>query len=243
MHKTKPFAMRNYTYRLGSAPIKVLTGHRFPGPFSFAAPTPDLAPSCPARRTGDAGRSASHRRQGTISVSVAGPFSIMTVTAERLQGSEPELVPIARKRRVMVGNRRRRDAALLAAEQDKGSDIERRPNSTKPRSDPERGARRQVTAPVADLGLLLRLQVKLLWSSRAVRYTTPGPGCGQAASASVTALVQIAGAGKRPVLCCRDFKLGARHSTLQAQVDLGHPDVPVRIVPCGCDASIRCRRS
>src|ERR1700719_3987434 len=57
------------------------------------------------------------------------------------------------------------------------------------------------------------------------------------------ALVQIAGAGKRPVLYCRDFKLGARHSTLQAQVDLGHPDVPVRIVPCGCDASIRCRRS
>ena len=35
------------------------------------------------------------------------------------------------------------------------------------------------------------------------------------------------------------LKLGARHSTLQAQVDLGHPDVPVRIVPCGCDASIR----
>ena len=57
------------------------------------------------------------------------------------------------------------------------------------------------------------------------------------------ALVQIAGAGKRPVLYCRDFKLGARHSTLQAQVDLGYPDVPVRIVPCGCDASIRCRRS
>ena len=57
------------------------------------------------------------------------------------------------------------------------------------------------------------------------------------------ALVQIAGAGKRPVLCCRDFKLGARHSTLQAQVDFGHPDVPVRIVPCGWDASIRCRRS
>src|SRR5580704_734732 len=57
------------------------------------------------------------------------------------------------------------------------------------------------------------------------------------------ALVQIAGAGKRPVLYCRDFKLGARHSTLQAQVDLGHPDVRVRIVPCGCDASIRCRRS
>jgi hypothetical protein len=28
------------------------------------------------------------------------------------------------------------------------------------------------------------------------------------------ALVQMAGAGKRPVLCCRDFKLGARHSTL-----------------------------
>ena len=59
----------------------------------------------------------------------------------------------------------------------------------------------------------------------------------------VGALVQIAGAGKRPVLYCRDFKLGARHSTLQAQVDLGHPDVPVRIVPCGCDASIRYRRS
>ena len=56
------------------------------------------------------------------------------------------------------------------------------------------------------------------------------------------ALVQIAGAGKRPVLCCRDFKLGARHSTQQAQVDLGHPDVPVRIVPCGCDASIRSQR-
>jgi hypothetical protein len=34
------------------------------------------------------------------------------------------------------------------------------------------------------------------------------------------ALVQIAGAGKRPVFYCRDFKLGARHSTLQAQVDL-----------------------
>ena len=60
---------------------------------------------------------------------------------------------------------------------------------------------------------------------------------------TLSALVQIAGAGKRPVLCCRDFKLGARHSTLRAQVDLGHPDVPVRIVPCGCDASIRCRRS
>jgi len=59
----------------------------------------------------------------------------------------------------------------------------------------------------------------------------------------VKALVQIAGAGKCPVLYCRDFKLGARHSTLQAQVDLGHPDVPVRIVPCGCDASIRYRRS
>jgi hypothetical protein len=57
------------------------------------------------------------------------------------------------------------------------------------------------------------------------------------------ALVQIAGAGKRPVLYCRDFKLGARHSALQAQVDLGDPDVPVRIVPCGCDASIRYRRS
>ena len=57
------------------------------------------------------------------------------------------------------------------------------------------------------------------------------------------ALVQIASAGKRPVLYCRDFKLGARHSTLQAQVDLGHPDVPIRIVPCGCDASIRYRRS
>jgi hypothetical protein len=57
------------------------------------------------------------------------------------------------------------------------------------------------------------------------------------------ALVQIAGAGKRPALYCRDFKLGARHSTRQAQVDLGHPDVPVRIVPCGCDASIRYRRS
>jgi hypothetical protein len=57
------------------------------------------------------------------------------------------------------------------------------------------------------------------------------------------ALVQIAGAGKRPVLYYRDFKLGARRSTLQAQVDLGHPDVPVRIVPCGCDASIRYRRS
>jgi transposase len=59
----------------------------------------------------------------------------------------------------------------------------------------------------------------------------------------VPALVQIAGAGKRPVLYCRDVKLGARHSTLQGQVDLGHPDVPVRIVPCGCDASIRYRRS
>ena len=50
--------------------------------------------------------------------------------------------------------------------------------------------------------------------------------------------------GKRPVLYCRDFKLGARHSTLQAQVGLGHSRRPiVRIVPCGCDASIRCRRS
>ena len=60
-------------------------------------------------------------------------------------------------------------------------------------------------------------------------------------TAIAAALVQIAGGGKRPVLYCRDFKLGARHSTLQAQVDLGHPDVPVRIVPCGCDGSIRCR--
>ena len=47
--------------------------------------------------------------------------------------------------------------------------------------------------------------------------------------------MQIAGAGKRPVLYCRDFKLGARHSTLQAQVDLdrrllsyGSPPPPAR---------------
>ena len=32
--------------------------------------------------------------------------------------------------------------------------------------------------------------------------------------------MQIAGAGKRPVLCCRDFKLGARHSTLQRKSTL-----------------------
>ena len=50
--------------------------------------------------------------------------------------------------------------------------------------------------------------------------------------------MHIAGAGKRPVLCCRDFKLGARHSTLQAQVDLGHPDVPV-----GCPLRMRCINS
>jgi hypothetical protein len=41
-------------------------------------------------------------------------------------------------------------------------------------------------------------------------------------SVDAWALVQIAGAGKRPALYCRDFKLGARHSTLQAPVDLGH---------------------
>jgi hypothetical protein len=54
-----------------------------------------------------------------------------------------------------------------------------------------------------------------------------------AADLPAEALVQIARAGKRPVLYCRDFKLGARHSTLQAQVGLGHPDVPVRVIPCG----------
>jgi hypothetical protein len=43
----------------------------------------------------------------------------------------------------------------------------------------------------------------------------------------LVALVQIAGAGKRPVLYCRDFKLGARHSTLQAQVDLGVPSTDI----------------
>ena len=56
---------------------------------------------------------------------------------------------------------------------------------------------------------------------------------------NIAALVQIAGAGKRPVLCCRDFKLGARHSTLQAQVDLEHPDVSVRI----CSLRMRCINS
>ncbi len=58
------------------------------------------------------------------------------------------------------------------------------------------------------------------------------------------ALVQIAGTSKAlPCCAVRDFKPQARRSRLQAQLDLEHPDVPVRTVPCGCDASARCRRS
>ena len=53
------------------------------------------------------------------------------------------------------------------------------------------------------------------------------------------ALVQIAGAGKRPVVYCRDFKLGARHSTLQAQVD---PWTPRRPSP-NCPLRMRCINS
>ena len=92
--------------------------------------------------------------------------------------------------------------------------------------------------------MVTRMNIQPFIATLSGMLAASGAGLLLAHNQSVSvALVQIAGAGKRPVLCCRDFKLGARHSTLQTQVGLGHPDVPVRIVPCGCDASIRYRRS
>src|SRR5260221_14399284 len=58
-----------------------------------------------------------------------------------------------------------------------------------------------------------------------------------------TALVQISRTSKRSLLRRADFKPQAPRSRLQAQLGLERPDVPVRIVSCGCDASARCRRS
>ena len=53
----------------------------------------------------------------SIAESVGRPFAIVAVPAKRLQGPEPELVPIAFVRRVVVGDGRRREAALPAAKQ------------------------------------------------------------------------------------------------------------------------------
>ena len=58
------------------------------------------------------------------------------------------------------------------------------------------------------------------------------------------ALVQIAVTSKRASLLHRgDLKRQVRRSRPQAQLDLERPDVPVRIVPSGCAAVARCRRS
>ena len=57
------------------------------------------------------------------------------------------------------------------------------------------------------------------------------------------ALVQMAVTSKRSLLRRADFKPQAPRSRLQAQLGLERPDAPVRTVPCGCDASARCRRS
>lgn len=45
-----------------------------------------------------------------IAVRVVGPFALMAIAAETLQWAEPEGVPVAFVRRVMIGDRRRREA-------------------------------------------------------------------------------------------------------------------------------------
>jgi hypothetical protein len=50
-----------------------------------------------------------------IAVRVVGPFALVTVPAERLQGAEAEGIPVASVRRVVIGDRRRRDAVGLEA--------------------------------------------------------------------------------------------------------------------------------
>jgi hypothetical protein len=64
-------------------------------------------------------------------------------------------------------------------------------------------------------------------SVSSVRFPLPRVNHGVAA----TVRVQISRARKRRVLCHPDFKPPGRHSRLQAQLDLEHPDVPVRIAP------------
>ncbi|SDR59245.1 hypothetical protein SAMN05519103_06366 [Rhizobiales bacterium GAS113] len=54
-------------------------------------------------------------------------------------------------------------------------------------------------------------------------------------------LVQIAGTSKRSLLRRADFRPQALRSRLQARLE--RQDVQGRTVPCGCDASTRCRRS
>src|SRR5437868_9725091 len=54
---------------------------------------------------------------------------------------------------------------------------------------------------------------------------------------------KLAGTSKRSPLRRADFKPQAPRSRLQAQLGPERPDVPVRTVSCGCDASARCRRS
>src|SRR6202035_1622009 len=57
------------------------------------------------------------------------------------------------------------------------------------------------------------------------------------------ALVQIAVTSKNAFpLRHGDFKPRAPHSRPQAQLGPERPDVPVRTVPSGCDAVVRCRR-
>lgn len=55
------------------------------------------------------------------------------------------------------------------------------------------------------------------------------------------ALVQTSDVSKVIVLQNADIRTQAPHSRLKAQRSLGHPDAPARTVPCGCDASARCR--
>ena len=54
---------------------------------------------------------------------------------------------------------------------------------------------------------------------------------------------KLAGTSKRSLLRRADFKPPAPRSRLQAQLGRERPDAAVRTVPCGCDASARCRRS
>ena len=51
-----------------------------------------------------------------ISMRIVGPFALVTIAAETLQRPEPEGVPIASMRRIVVGDRRRGDAVPREAE-------------------------------------------------------------------------------------------------------------------------------
>lgn len=52
----------------------------------------------------------------SISVGVVGPFLVVAIRAQRLQRTEHKGVVIAAMSRVMVGDRRRREASSLAAQ-------------------------------------------------------------------------------------------------------------------------------